>query len=202
MFVQGPPLIGLMGRKRSGKDFTAAILGQRLGFRRFAFADAVRDFVLACDPLIGDRTASKPLRVSDVVDAFGWETAKAHPEVRRTLQVYGMAARELDADFWIRPVLMEAARLRDEGHAVVITDVRFVNEVSAIVNDFGRLGFVSRPEVDALPLDEADAHPSEAMAVSGLGRTFADYLIINTAGGRGVAEFVGQVSADYLGRLA
>lgn len=157
------PLIGLVGRKRVGKDTVASRLVEAHGFRRFAFADLLREAALALDPIVGidewveeldpRNRGHRDIRLSEVVAEYGWEGAKEWPEVRRTLQNYGVAIRRADLDFWIRPVM--AAIAAHPGPAV-ITDVRFPNEARAVEAAGGRLIRITRPG-----LDESDTHESE-----------------------------------------
>jgi hypothetical protein len=142
-------IIGLGGHARSGKDTVAAYLIERYGFVRYAFADALRYAALALDPIVdfswdidAITWARTNVRLSEVVAAEGWETAKERPEVRRTLQRYGVAIRELQPDFWINAALSKVA---DETRPVVVTDVRFPNEVDAIRDRGGLFARVTRP---------------------------------------------------------
>ncbi|MDG4792713.1 hypothetical protein [Micromonospora sp. WMMD1082] len=154
-----PPLIGVMGKKRAGKDTIAARLVEAHGFRQYAFADALRECALIADPIVTPLdTVGRSLRLSDVVSAVGWEEAKAHREVRRTLQQFGVSVRHLDPHFWVRVVMDEVAH---RSQPVVITDVRFPNEADAIEAAGGVLWRVTRPGQD-----ESDQHISET-ALSG-----------------------------------
>jgi hypothetical protein len=149
-------LIGLTGHARAGKDSVAAYLVEHYGFGRVAFADALREAALALDPII-DYGHGRPLmrwerrtglhgrryvRLSEYVEAFGWEEAKEVPEVRRTLQRYGVAIREMDPEFWIRTALAPMAYM---SRPVVVTDVRFPNEVDAVRSRGGLFVRVRRP---------------------------------------------------------
>jgi len=147
-------IVGVMGRKRAGKDTFAARLVEKHGFTRYAFADALRMAALELDPIVTPvDTVGGSLRLSDVVRQVGWEGAKAHAEVRRTLQRFGQGIRKIDPDFWLRHVLEQIdARV---GHAV-ITDVRYPNEAEAIRVLGGELVRVVRPGAD-----NSDTHESE-----------------------------------------
>ncbi|MEV0267735.1 hypothetical protein AB0H43_03085 [Hamadaea sp. NPDC050747] len=159
----GTKLIGLIGRKRVGKDTVAARLVEAHGFTRYAFADNVRAAALALDPIVGESEdydadvgmwTYPGLRLSELVEVDGWELAKAHPEVRRVLQHFGSEViRKLDEEFWVRPVV---AAIEQSGTPAVVTDVRFPNEAAAIERLGGRLVRVTRPG-----LDESDNHVSE-----------------------------------------
>lgn len=154
------PVIGLTGRKRSGKDSVAAVLVRDHGFVRFAFADAIRDVVAAINPrvwFVGATPSSQEEsfeRLSDIVARVGWETAKAVPEVRRLLQTTGMAVRRHDPDFWTR-ILADRITRHLEGprsaSPVVVSDVRLPDEAAMIRDRFG--GAVVRVVRPGLPLD-------------------------------------------------
>lgn len=149
-----PRLIGLLGRARAGKDTAAARLVEAHGFRRYAFADALKRVALVADPIVVPvDTVWGSRRLSDVVREVGWEGAKGHREVRRTLQQLGIGIREIDPGFWVRAVLDQVAA---EPAPVVITDVRFPNEAAAIRDRGGVLARVIRPGQD-----ESDQHISE-----------------------------------------
>lgn len=157
-------LVGLMGKKRSGKDSFAATLVQERGFERFAFADPLKEAALALDPFIGSKwdgfwhgrdvdDVDDVPRLSDLVESEGWEAAKEWPEVRRILQNFGVGIRAIDEDFWLRTTLTRAL---DARNPAVITDVRFPNEADAIRENGGTLVRIFRPG-----LDSSDSHASE-----------------------------------------
>jgi hypothetical protein len=159
------PLIGLTGRKRSGKDSFAARLVAEHGYTRLAFADALREAALALDPIV---VGFHEIRLSGVLARDGgWEAAKELPEVRRTLQNYGVAIREIDPEFWVRVVANRAAEIAGP---VVVTDVRFPNEADWI--DAAE-GFLVRIERPGLPDD--DTHVSE----HALDDRWPDFRIVN-----------------------
>ncbi|GAB1641781.1 hypothetical protein [Krasilnikovia sp. MM14-A1259] len=152
------PLIGLVGRKRVGKDTVAQRLVHTHAFTRFAFADLLREAVLRLDPIVLPMDSTwASYRLSEVVAQEGWESAKEIPEVRRLLQNYGTAIREVDPAFWICPVL---SALDGCATPAVVTDVRFPNEADALLARGATLLRITRPG-----LDESDQHESEtAMA--------------------------------------
>lgn len=151
-----PPLIGLTGRKRSGKDTLAGFLVRDHGFVRVAFADPLKDAALAVNPIVDTDVDGHPVRLQEAVSDLGWEEAKEIREVRRTLQELGVAIRAIDDSFWVDAAMREVARLRAQGIPVVITDVRFPNEADAIQALGGRIVRVTRAG-----LDTSDTHVSE-----------------------------------------
>lgn len=162
-------LVGLMGRKRSGKDSFASALIEDHGFHRVAFADALKDALLAFDPLLPTMTGAEKL--SSVVSSHGWDVAKGYPSVRRALQDFGVVMREhVDRELWIRAAHRRIVAA-PSAH-VVVTDVRFPNEVAFIRSQGGTLVYVERP---GLP-DDGDTHASETSTSS----ADADVVVWNT----------------------
>ncbi|WNN93981.1 deoxynucleoside monophosphate kinase [Arthrobacter phage Nitro] len=159
------PLIGMIGKKRTGKDTFAGTLTERHGYARIALADPLREAALALDPIMGTFPLTsegilriREWRLSDVIDAIGWEKAKDYvPEVRRTLQRLGTESiRALDDRFWIRTAFQRIDALRADGTPVVVTDVRYPNEADAIKAAGGYLVRIIRDQPD-----DGDGHASE-----------------------------------------
>lgn len=159
------PLIGLIGKKRTGKDTFAERLVQEHGYTRVALADPLREAALALDPIVGTfplnvegLVRTREWRLSDAVETLGWEKAKDFiPEVRRTLQRLGTESiRAIDDRFWIDAAFRKIDALREDGKPVVVTDVRYPNEGDAIRAANGYLVRIVRD----LPSD-GDAHASE-----------------------------------------
>lgn len=159
------PLIGLIGRKRAGKDTFAAVLTTEYGFHRLAFADPLRAAALRLDPIVGrpalpsdlggQLVPSHDVRLSEVIEMIGWERAKDYvPEVRGILQRLGTdAIRTIDQDFWLR-----AATVPIDARTVpvIVTDCRFPNEAEAIAERGGVIVRIVRPGVT-----DDDPHPTE-----------------------------------------
>lgn len=153
-------LLGVSGRKRHGKDTIADHLVEKYGFTKVRFADAVREVALDIDPIVEHHVSDgyvNPIRLSWVVDRYGWEQAKGYPEVRRTLQRVGTEAiRKQMPEFWTTVTLEKAYHIKGP---IVICDVRFKNEVEAI--DAWEPGApVIRVVRPGLP-DDGDVHVSE-----------------------------------------
>ncbi len=165
-------LLGVSGRKRSGKDTLAARLISHHGFTRVSFAEPMRKMLKAQDPIVdwvGDEVRTDPVHLTEVLGPDDdWETAKELPEVRRLMQALGTEGGRaiLGENVWVDA----AFRVVDEiPGPVVITDVRFPNEADAVQRwrryygdrfdqdrTDGLLVRVSRPG-----LPEDDIHPSE-----------------------------------------
>jgi len=154
-------LIGFLGRKRSGKDTCAAALIREFGGSRVSFAHAIKEiaathFGIPREDIEGDKTALTEFTWEGLprfypVDPF----AEGSLTVRQFLQWFGTdIMRAIDPDVWIRPAMAAAQRALENG-PVYITDVRFMNEVDAILEAGGHIIALTR-RVDH------DDHPSEA----------------------------------------
>ena len=140
-------IIGLAGYARSGKDTVAGLMKD---YERRAFADAIRDSLMALNPLV-----ATDLHLSEVVKRQGWEGAKVTtPEIRRLLQAMGteVGRQLIHPDLWVEL----AIKGLESSDRVIFTDVRFINEAKAIKRLGGSVWRVNRPGVDAL-----NSHPSE-----------------------------------------
>jgi hypothetical protein len=163
-------IIGLSGYARVGKDEAAKVLVEQHGFTRIAFADKLRDFLYALNPLVSNDLYLKsddigwhlwgknePMRVRDVIDYVGWDDYKESPygqEIRELLQRLGTEAgrQVLGENIWVDSALNNL----DPNKDYVITDVRFPNEADAVWHREGSLWRVTRAGVGP-----ANNHASE-----------------------------------------
>lgn len=163
-----PPLVGLIGKKRVGKDTFAAVLVEEFGFARVAFADPLKEMALTVDPIIdvgaGWDDEGHLYSLSDLVEAHSWEYVKdTYPGARRLLQRLGDGVRQFEPEFWVWAGMRSVHDLRGareqyvrQPRPVVITDVRYPNEADAIRDAGGILVRIVRPGVD-----DGDTHASE-----------------------------------------
>lgn len=168
-------IIGLSGFARTGKDEVAKILVRDHGFTQLAFADKLRDFLYAENPIVvisEPHHCSESLRegwvpwpgtiiyLQDIIDRVGWDgykETKVGPEIRRLLQRLGTEAgrQVLGENVWVDATLNN---LPDGDY--VVSDARFFNEFDAIRERGGHIIRINRPGVG--PLNE---HASEMEAV-------------------------------------
>ncbi|MFD9205960.1 hypothetical protein ACFVZM_06730 [Streptomyces sioyaensis] len=184
------PNIGILGLAGSGKDTAGKWLTEHRGYERVAFADPLKEAALKVNPIVahtwhGDQVVYT--RLARYVTSVGWERAKEIPEARRFLQELGASMRALDEDFWLRQALKKAVGVNERfGRPVVITDVRYENEVSALRKAGFHLVYIDRPGTPRM------AHESEQLTEAN-----ADYLIHNDGDRahflREVGHFAGKV---------
>lgn len=96
-------LILVSGKAGSGKDTVGDYLVSKYGFRKYAFADRLKEIALL----------------------LGWNGVKDE-RGRRLLQELGTVGRNYDPEIWIHFVFDKISKERSE--RVVITDCRYVNE--------------------------------------------------------------------------
>lgn len=146
-------IIGLSGYARSGKDTAAGVLTYEFNFERVAFADLLREFLYRLNPCIG-RPGEKS-DVQTVIDRWTWDGYKETPysdDIRELLQRLGTECGRqlLGENVWVD------AALAVEADNIVVTDCRFPNEASAIINRGGQIWRVHRDGVGP-----ANEHASE-----------------------------------------
>jgi hypothetical protein len=115
-------VIMLSGYMGSGKDTVGAILCQKYGFRRVAFADCLKDEVSH----LYDVSRSD----LDTQDGKARLHVPTGNTIRKLLIDHGQMRRGQDQDYWVKHVvrLVQASRNR----RFVVTDWRFPNEFSSL----------------------------------------------------------------------
>lgn len=141
-------LIGLAGKKRSGKDTVARMLKEH-GFVQSSFAAPIRSFVAS---LLGATLDELEIEKEDPIALLDGVTP------RHMMQTLGTEwGRELiHPELWLRSWRMRYQRYLYIGVDVVVSDVRFDNEARIIEQLGGVVVQIVRPG-----LPDADSHISE-----------------------------------------
>ena len=133
-------IIGISGFQGAGKDTVADYLQNIYGFKRDSFAATLKDAVAAVfgwdrELLEGRTTESRAWR--EQVDAW-WANRLNMPNLtpRLVLQLWGteVARRAFHDDTWIASLENKLSKAHND---IVITDVRFPNEIQAVRNAGG-----------------------------------------------------------------
>lgn len=187
--------IALAGLKRGGKDTFGRIAVNDYDFVRLAFADNV-----------------KKLATETFPDEF-----KDNSKPVELLQWFGNTMRQRDPDVWINLLDRKLSAIDDYDHIyhtttdIVITDVRYPNEVEFLRNRGFKIVFVYSPLEDIIArctTTEADfkpellQHESERMCYEATvkGRAeWADLTVYNTAGIEEYEELVHCIIQDLRG---
>lgn len=164
-------LIALGGRLRSGKDTVADHLVDAHGFVKMGMSDVLNEALLKLNPWIPKETLGPVVgttvtsleRYQTLHDRVGYVEAKKNSEVRRLLQVLGTeVGREMiDPNVWVDMARRDIEGYLDSGRSVVITAVRFPNEIEMIRALGGTTVWIERA-VEARGASEAvSGHASE-----------------------------------------
>lgn len=160
-------LIGIGGRLAAGKDAVADYLDAERGYVKMGMSDALLEAALVLDPWIGDRGGwsdvndrvwnGNSTRLRTIVELEGYTEAKRRSEVRRFLQVLGteVGRQMIGENVWVD---MMERRLRGTVEPVVVTGIRYPNELEMIQRLGGRTWWVSRPELQP---GDSSKHASE-----------------------------------------
>ena len=142
-------IIGLSGLIGSGKNTAADYLKRSHGFTQLAFADALKDavglvFSWPRNLLEGDTDESRIFR--ETVDQ--WWSRRLNIKnftPRYALQHIGtnVFRQHFSDSIWILNVERKIESLQQHGYSVVVTDVRFPNEMSALRNLGARFLLIS-----------------------------------------------------------
>jgi hypothetical protein len=149
-------VIGLTGFAGAGKDEAANALINERGFVKVSFAEPMRTAMAALNPYVGTRFhadgVTELMRYREVAFKYGYDDAKRRfPEIRELMQKLGTEVGRglFGENFWVG----QAKRLIDslpDGVQVVITDVRFPNELEMLRSYYGLMVRVERPGVEAV----------------------------------------------------
>jgi hypothetical protein len=151
-------IIGLNGRMRSGKDTTASILsGLFTNVERVGFADKLKDSAAAALGIT--REQLEDLKLYGEITVTGISDTDDFGHVisgRQYLQYYGTEAHrdEFGDDFWVEQALNKPVT---DGTILVVTDMRFPNEIAGVLDRGGIAVKIRREEADSKPI----LHPSE-----------------------------------------
>lgn len=163
-------LVGLVGRKGSGKD-TAAVLLLEQGFENIKFAGALKEMIRTLLAYQGaDAETIERMIEGDLkevpTDYLGGNTP------RYAMQTLGTewGRNLIGSEFWIGTAMRRA-----KGKRAVFTDVRFPNEAEAIEAEGGVLFGVSAEWIKPI----AGEHESEALIDAIIARLSKAQVIIN-----------------------
>jgi len=134
-------IVAVCGRKQSGKDTIGKILIKRRGFKKYSFAAKLKEIAL---------------------DLFDIDIPESHGAInedeRKVLQMLAHKMRDINEDVWIDFVLKQIVHSEPEDAKIVITDVRYPNELVRLRQFDGHIVlFRLKRKVDD------DTHASEAL---------------------------------------
>lgn len=178
-------IIGLSGYAQTGKDTIADYLVKNYGFTRVAFADPIREAIYRLNPKIAIADM-RDVPLATAVDGLGWESVKVDSsDARWLLQRMGTeVGREMFGEnFWVDQAMKKASQY----DKVVITDVRYPNELEAIKKASGQIWRVIKNDIGAV-----NRHASE----TALDDYDFEYIIFNNDTKESLYESVDNFMTD------
>lgn len=162
-------IISLSGYSRSGKDTLAGFITHSGRHHRVAFADALKQTLYETNPLLD----TDGTRLQDAIDTYGPEGIKEthyYKEYRRLCQDFGTegARNNISETVWIDIVLAKVTRETERGF--VVTDTRFLNELTALKDAGAVTVWVERPGVGPV-----NGHISDNQ----IGPADCDFTVVN-----------------------
>ena len=163
-------VIGIGGKLRSGKDTVADRLVEDHGFVKTSMGEVLLSHMLAVDPWIKVRITEayrlgldasvQVRRASQLVAILGYTEAKTIADFRDYMQKDGTEGGRdlLGEDVWVNLMARQINEHLLEGRSVVVTGVRFPNELAMVRSFAGRAWWVERPD---LAETSAATHASE-----------------------------------------
>lgn len=182
-------LVGIGGLLASGKDTVADYLVEKHGWVKMGMSEPLADALSTLNPwiVVHDDEKEKgrewhtfyaviesgvPLfpelpknklyvKYHDLIDVVGYTQAKEVLEVRRLLQVLGTEVGRdmIGINTWVDIAERRIVEARAEGKSVILTGVRFYNELRMIWQNSGELWWVDRPGLETSTT--AAGHASE-----------------------------------------
>lgn len=207
-------VIGLAGRKRSGKDTVALMLEEEYDFLRLALADPLREclstFLGVSEPTDKESLVSFCVSQEDLMEMAhllrldssvfierfreqmsGWGEQNCYTlPYRKLIQTVGTdICRALDEQVWIKRTMYEIAMNKKYGgwNKFVVSDIRFDNEAKFIHNLLGSVWCVTSTR------GEDDTHSSE----KGVDEKYISSIITNNGTLEELREGVKRVYKQF-----
>ena len=162
-------IIGVCGFIGCGKDTIADYLVNFHEFRRESFADSLKDSVAAVfgwDRTMLEGRTKESREWREKVDEW-WAKRLSMPTLtpRWVLQYWGteVCRKTFHDDIWIASL---ENKLRQSQDSIVVSDVRFPNEIKAIKNLGGKIIWVQRGQLPDWYDDAVEANKGSNKAIS------------------------------------
>lgn len=148
-------VVGLVGKGRSGKTTVAEHWRDRFGFEVVSFADALKEMVMGAlrdsppplELVYWPNPVPEHIRSHEDVNWRDLCYIRRTPFTRWILQWVGtdIFRNRVQEEFWTERGMEKIDRAVSAGKCVVVPDVRFVNEATAIALYGGGIMRISRP---------------------------------------------------------
>ena len=142
--------IAISGKANAGKNTLADMLGKILkpnNYRIIAFADPIKRIVLEMFPSANEEFLWGPSALRNTKIEGAVDSLKNHLTYRQVLLDLGKLGRSYNSDIWIDATIQHTNKhLRSNpDDLIIIADVRFRNELSALKRDGFTVCRITRP---------------------------------------------------------
>lgn len=148
-------VLGLVGKKGSGKDTVADYLVEKYGYQKYAFAGRLKKVVAHLFD-IPETSMSCAHQKEEIDPRWGLSPRQMMQQVGTDL-----VRNHYGDDFWIRHYRFWLASALSSSPHIVVSDVRFQNEADVILEQGGILLRIVRPSMNKTKKGEEDTHISE-----------------------------------------
>lgn len=165
-------LIGILGKKRSGKDSSGNYMIAKYNYTRYAFADPIKDII----KIMFDFNTKQLNEDKEIIDER-WNISP-----REILQKFGTDICRNDLKEYIPNIKLDNETLwiklfrffyeKNKDKDIVVTDVRFLDEINIIKSLGGKIIKINRNNV------LYDSHSSECN-IDNYSKDLIDYHIDN-----------------------
>lgn len=160
---------------QQGKDTVGEYLINNYGFKRYAFADRVKQIA---------------------TESFGWDGKKDERGRKLLINVGTITGREYNKNIWIDYIIESIRKNKDD--FIVITDCRFVNEYTQIANaDYGEDYKVISIGIDSIMRGDKSFENDESQIE--FKKIHKDFLIMNDYSIKALQDAVGAIMISHIG---
>lgn len=162
-------ILAFSGKAHSGKDTLAKhIIQSNPVLEPYSFADPIKD---VCDMLFGWDMRHREGELKEVVDP------RIGVSPRHAYQTLGTewGRNLINPNIWLKIADDHLNRILNSGKIMVLSDLRFINEVEWVMNNGGRIVSVTRPGYDGI----GDEHESEKY-IDQIRDRYANHVIVNS----------------------
>lgn len=158
-----PRLVSFSGYATCGKDAAADLLVANDGYVKTYMSKPLEKALLMLDPIIFDGYWGRlPERYSIIHETIGYDESKKIPEVRRMLQMLGteIGRNMFGENAWVDLAFDDIIRLSKNDQNVVITGVRYPNEIE-MINSFGSGWHIASVWINRPGVEPVNSHSSD-----------------------------------------
>jgi hypothetical protein len=151
--MAGKVIFGITGQKYNGKDTVGSYLIENKNFKKFSFAEPIKDVSKLLFGFNDEQVNGKEKETIDVKWNVTPRTIMQFIGTEMFRKMMPQVIPNIGEDFW---VTLTMNKVNEYKNNVVITDVRFDNEIAAIRKNGGKIIRVVRPGIKSTSTHESE----------------------------------------------